>query len=172
LPNAGKSTFLSAVSRARPKIADYPFTTLEPHLGVVSAPGDETATLVVADIPGLIEGAHLGAGLGIRFLRHVERCRVLAHLVDLADPEPLADRVATIRSEVAAYAAELDRRPWLLVGTKLDLVSDRTPAVAALEAVAADHGVEALAVSAATHEGVDRLVGALFRTLALTGVAE
>ncbi len=161
LPNAGKSTLLSRISAARPKIADYPFTTLEPHLGVVSAPGDDTVTLVVADIPGLIEGAHLGAGLGIRFLRHVERCRVLAHLVDLAEPIPVAARVATIRDEVAAYSADLAERPWLLVGTKLDAVAERSLAVAELATVARAEGVEALAISAATGEGIDTLITAL-----------
>ncbi len=162
LPNAGKSTLLATISAARPKVADYPFTTLEPHLGVVAAPGDDTSTLVVADIPGLIEGAHHGAGLGIRFLRHIERCRVFAHLVDLADEAPLAERVRTIRGEVAAYAAELDRRPWLLVGTKLDLVMERERVLEELAEAAAAHGVAGLAVSAATGEGVNALLGALF----------
>jgi len=166
LPNAGKSTLLSRISAARPKIADYPFTTLEPHLGVVSAPGDDTVTFVVADIPGLIEGAHHGAGLGIRFLRHVERCRVLAHLVDLADESPLGSRVATIRDEVAAYSEELAARPWLLVGTKLDAVAGREEACSALEAAARAEGVDAYAISAATGEGVPALLTALLTATA------
>ena len=161
-PNAGKSTLLSRLSAARPKIADYPFTTLEPHLGVVAAPDDEFRTVVVADIPGLIEGAHDGAGLGIRFLRHVERCRALLHLVDLAGEDPLDDRIVAVRGEIEAYSAELAARPWLLVGTKLDAVAERDAALAALAAAAAAHGVDGRAVSAVTGEGVRELVGAMF----------
>ncbi len=166
MPNAGKSTLLSRLSAARPKIADYPFTTLEPSLGVMQAPGDEGRTLVLADIPGLIEGAHEGAGLGIRFLRHVERCRVLAHLVDLsemaAELAPLPERVAVIRDELAAYAGDLGVRRFVLVGTKLDAVSEREPALTELERAAAAYGVPWLAVSAVTGEGLRELVGLLF----------
>jgi len=171
LPNAGKSTLISRVSAARPKVADYPFTTLDPYLGVVSAPGDMEHTLVVADLPGLIENAHRGAGLGIRFLRHVERCRLLAQLVDLSDPQPLASRVAVIRSELAAFTPPLDGRPWILVGSKLDAVADRATTLAELERVARELGVEWLAISAVTGEGVDELVGMLFRRLQGSGVA-
>ena len=162
LPNAGKSTMLARLSAARPKVADYPFTTLEPHLGVVRAPDDDFQTLVMADIPGLIEGAHQGAGLGVQFLRHVERCRALAHLVDLSSEESIADRVATIRGELAAYATPLDGRPWILVGTKVDAVADRPASEAELERVAAVHGAPALIISAVTGEGVRRLLGLLF----------
>jgi GTP-binding protein len=165
LPNAGKSTLLSRISAARPKVADYPFTTIEPHLGVVGSSDDDLRTMVVADIPGLIEGAHEGAGLGIQFLRHVERCRALAHLVDLTDPEPLADRVATIRAELESHSVELHGKRWLLVGTKLDAVADRSAALAELEAVAAACGVVWCAISAVSGVGVDRLVGMLFRLI-------
>ncbi len=162
LPNAGKSTLLSRLSAARPKVADYPFTTVEPHLGVVTAPDDELRTLVMADIPGLIEGAHEGAGLGTQFLRHIERCPVLAHLVDLADDSPLRGRVDTIRDELEAHPAPLQDRPWVLVGTKLDAVVDRDAARAELGSVAADHGVRWGAISAVTGEGVDVMLGLLF----------
>ena len=163
LPNAGKSTLLSRLSAARPKVADYPFTTVEPHLGVVTAPGDELRTLVMADIPGLIEGAHEGAGLGTQFLRHVERCPVLAHLVDLSQETPLEDRVDTIRSELEAHAAPLEMRPWVLIGTKLDAVADQEATLAKLEAVGDAHGVSSRPVSAVTGEGIDRLLELLFR---------
>ena len=162
LPNAGKSTLLSRVSAARPKVADYPFTTLEPYLGVVQAPNDDLRTLVMADIPGIIEGAHDGAGLGTRFLRHVERCPVLAHLVDLADPTSVGDRVDTIRDELAEHSEPLEERPWLLVGTKVDAVDDREETLAELAAVAEDHGVRLVVISAVTGEGIDRLLDALF----------
>jgi GTP-binding protein len=162
MPNAGKSTLLSRISAARPKIADYPFTTLEPYLGVVQAPDDELRTLVAADIPGLIEGAHEGAGLGIQFLRHIERCRALALLVDLAEEGGVAERVVTLRDELAAHSARLHRRPWLLVGTKLDAVSERDLVLPEVERVAVDHGVPWCAISAVTGEGVPRLVGMLF----------
>jgi GTP-binding protein len=161
-PNAGKSTLLARLSAARPKVADYPFTTVEPHLGVVSPPDDDLRTLVMADIPGLIEGAHEGAGLGIQFLRHVERCPVLVHLVDLASDSPLGERVDTIRGELEAHTAPLENRPWILVGTKLDAVTDREAVLAELEATAAANGVRATAISAVTGEGVDKLVGMLF----------
>ena len=123
LPNAGKSTFLSRVSAARPKIADYPFTTLAPSLGVARV--DDHRTLVIADIPGLIEGAHGGAGLGDRFLRHIERCRVLLHLVDPATPgSSFEASVATIDRELAAYSPKLAAKPQILVLTKKDALQD------------------------------------------------
>ncbi|NCF48230.1 MAG: GTPase ObgE [Bacteroidetes bacterium] len=116
MPNAGKSTFLSAVSAARPKIADYPFTTLHPNLGVV---GVDEREFVVADIPGLIEGAHHGAGLGHRFLGHVERCRVLLHLVDVTSDDPVQSW-KILRDELAAYGSGLDTKTEIIVLTKLD----------------------------------------------------
>jgi GTPase len=158
LPNAGKSTLLSRVSAARPKIAAYPFTTLEPHLGVVDLGGDQQRTLVVADIPGLIGGAHDGAGLGIQFLRHIERCRVLAHLVDLTEPEKLAASVEAVRGELAAHSRPLDGRPWVLVGTKLDAAVQRQEVVAAVEKVASRHEVGWAVISAVSGEGLDRLL--------------
>jgi len=162
LPNAGKSTLLARLSAARPKVADYPFTTLEPHLGVVSPSGDDLRTLVMADIPGIIEGAHEGAGLGIQFLRHVERCPVLVHLVDLASDSSLGERVDTIRGELEAHTAPLENRPWILVGTKIDAMADREAGLAELAATAQAHGVESTAISAVTGEGIDRMVGTLF----------
>lgn len=120
LPNAGKSTLLSVVSRAKPKIADYPFTTLDPHLGVVTI---DTDFFVLADIPGLIEGAHGGAGLGDRFLGHIERCRVLVHLIDATD-EDVAASYATVTAELAAYGRGLDTKPRLLVLSKCDALSE------------------------------------------------
>ncbi len=163
LPNAGKSTLLARLSAARPKVAEYPFTTLEPHLGVVQAPDDDYRTLVMADIPGLIEGAHQGAGLGVQFLRHVERCRVLAHLVDLSSEDSVADRVDTIRGELAAFATPLDGRPWVLVGTKVEAVAERTASEAELNRVAAEYEVPALTISAVTGDGLRRLLGLLFK---------
>lgn len=161
LPNAGKSTLLARLSAARPKVADYPFTTLEPYLGVVRMPGDDMQTLVMADIPGLIEGAHQGAGLGTQFLRHVERCRVLAHLVDLGEWERLETDVGAVRGELAAYEADLAARPWVLVGSKLDTTSDREAALEELRRVAREIGVTAVAVSAVTGEGLTELLRAL-----------
>lgn len=166
LPNAGKSTLLARLSAARPKIADYPFTTLEPHLGVVQAPNDEYSTMVMADIPGLIEGAHQGAGLGVQFLRHVERCRALAHLVDLSSEDPIDDRIETIRGELAAFATPLDGRPWILVGTKTDSVADLSASEADLGRVAAEYGVPSCMISAVTGDGLRRLLGLLFGLVA------
>ncbi|NMC69684.1 MAG: GTPase ObgE [Myxococcales bacterium] len=156
-PNTGKSTLIRAVSRARPKVAPYPFTTLTPHVGVVTL-GPER-TFVVADIPGLIPGAARGAGLGFRFLRHVERTAVLLHLVTL-DPapgrKPLADYDA-LNAELRAYSAALAAKPQLAVLTKLDLPDVRA-ARPRLERSFARRGVELLAVSAATGEGVSDLL--------------
>jgi len=168
LPNAGKSTLLARISAARPKIAAYPFTTLEPHLGVVSAPGDTYSTLVLADIPGLIEGAHEGAGLGLQFLRHIERCRVLVHLADMsANLDDLGDRVESIRGELEAYGRGLEERPWILVGTKADAVEDFELAQTALSAVAEEHGVPHILISAVSGEGLKPFLGLLFKLGAL-----
>ncbi len=152
LPNAGKSTLLSVVSAARPKIADYPFTTLEPQLGVVRI--DEESSFVLVDVPGLIEGASEGAGLGDRFLRHVERTRVLIHLMDGAKPldELLADK-ATIENELAAWNPALPHKPTMIVITKLDLPDARTT----FELVRERFG-DAYGISAATNEGVRELM--------------
>ena len=156
LPNAGKSTLISRISAARPKIADYPFTTLVPNLGVVDR-GD-FRSFVVADIPGLIEGAHRGAGLGHRFLRHVERCRLILHLVDLAAPsgDPVAD-VEVVDQELGRYREELGDKPQILVGTKFDAVQDPAP-LRRLEAYAARRRLRLLVVSAVAGTGIDRLV--------------
>ncbi len=150
LPNAGKSTLLSRLSAARPKIADYPFTTLTPNLGVAGADDDR---FVVADVPGLIEGASQGRGLGHRFLRHVVRCRALVLVVDLADEDPIGD-LATLREELAAYDRSLVERPSIVVGAKADLIEDPAATAAAL-------GADALAVSAETGEGLDALLDRL-----------
>src|SRR5246127_2620902 len=134
-PNAGKSTLISVISAARPKIANYPFTTLQPNLGVVSADGGGGSegreigrTYVVADLPGLIEGAHEGAGLGIRFLRHVERTRLLAHLIDTSDAsdtDPIHS-FEVISGELRAFSESLAEKPMIVVATKLDATTDRT----------------------------------------------
>ena len=125
LPNAGKSTLISRISAARPRIADYPFTTLEPHLGVVDR--GNYRSFVVADIPGLIEGAHQGAGLGLRFLRHVERCSLLLHLVDPTDTtgDPVA-ALDTIDAELSRYGTELGNKPQIVIITKADAAQDRS----------------------------------------------
>src|SRR5262249_42006421 len=158
-PNAGKSTFISTVSAAKPKIADYPFTTLEPHLGVVDL-GD-FRTFVIADIPGLIEGAHEGHGLGDRFLRHVERTTLLLHLVDVSSSgrDPVSD-YEIINHELAAYDARLAAREQIVVATKIDALDD--PArVQSLRARAAQDGRRFFAISAVTGEGVRELIRAV-----------
>jgi GTP-binding protein len=155
LPNAGKSSLLTAISEARPKIGAYPFTTLEPNLGVVETGYD---SMVVADIPGLIEGAHTGAGLGIAFLRHIERTAVLVHVVDVSAPDPGRD-IEVVREEMAAFGHGLVEKPWLLALNKIDL-----PGAADRAAVLAKKArpQESYAISAATGEGTDLLVEALF----------
>jgi len=160
LPNAGKSTLLARVSAARPKIADYPFTTLEPHLGVVSRDGG-ARSLVFADIPGLIEGAHGGAGLGHRFLRHIERCRVLIHLVDLASPEQVRHQVEVLRQELTLHDPALASRASLLVGTKADALSD-PGRPGELAALAAEIGVPWVVISAVSGEGIEGMLELVF----------
>ncbi len=155
-PNAGKSTLISRISAARPKIADYPFTTLEPHLGVVSY---DDRTFVVADIPGLIEGAHRGHGLGAQFLRHVERTRLLAHLVDVSESsgrDPVHD-FEVIMQELASFNEELAGKPMLLVATKMD-VAQAPARVEALQQKACETGLELIKISAVTGEGLETLV--------------
>ena len=169
-PNVGKSTLISRISAARPKIADYPFTTLEPNLGVVSADGAPGRggrdaigrTFVVADLPGLIAGAHAGAGLGTRFLRHVERTRLLAHLIDTSDAcerDPVRD-FEIIQEELAAFSAELPAKPMLVVATKLDATTDRAR-LEALRAFCARKQLEFHAISSVTGEGIPELVRAM-----------
>jgi len=161
LPNVGKSTFLATVSAAKPKVADYPFTTLHPILGVVAVDGHE---FVLADIPGLIEGAHMGAGLGDRFLGHVERCSVLLHLVDAIAADPVAD-YATVRRELAAYGGGLDTKPEIVAISKTDAVdARRLSEVSAALAKAA--GGEPLAMSSVSGEGVAAVLRAARRAIA------
>ncbi len=161
LPNAGKSTLLRAISAARPKVAEYPFTTLEPALGVVDV-GYER--FVVADIPGLIEGAHEGAGLGLDFLRHVERTRVLVHMVDGSSRDPLAD-VDAVNRELSEYSDTLADRPQLLVVNKVDLpeVEER---VSELEEMFGERGMTPVFISAAERRGTDELARQLAERLA------
>jgi GTP-binding protein len=158
-PNVGKSTLISRISAAKPKIADYPFTTLEPNLGVVSigeAPHEES--YVVADIPGLIEGAHLGAGLGVQFLRHIERTRVLAHLVDVSDgsgrPDPVAD-FKVILGELKSFGHGLDEKPMLVVASKADVANPEK--LKKLQAMAKRKKLPFYAISAVSGLGVEAL---------------
>jgi GTP-binding protein len=159
-PNAGKSTLISRISAARPKIADYPFTTLEPQLGVVKL--DDFTSFVVADIPGLIEGAHLGHGLGIQFLRHIERTRLLAHLVDVSEAsgrDPAQD-FETVMQELASFSEDLAAKPMLIVATKMDAAQD--PArVESLRTVAKERGLRFFAISSATGQGLEELKRAM-----------
>ena len=164
-PSVGKSTFISRVSRARPKIADYPFTTLVPNLGVVRLTDERT--FVIADIPGLIEGASEGAGLGHQFLRHVERCRVLVHIVEATfttGPErtPLDD-FGVINRELAHYAPELADKPQIVVLNKCDAIDPKD--IPEIQREFAEHGIELLAMSAATGDGVTPVLEAVWRKL-------
>ncbi len=158
-PNAGKSTLISRISSARPKIADYPFTTLEPNLGVVSVgewPHEES--FVVADIPGLIEGAHLGAGLGAQFLRHIERTRLLAHIVDVSDssgrPDPVED-YKVIEAELKSFGHGLDEKRRIVVASKCDVANPEK--LKKLAAMAKRKKLPFYAISAVTGEGIDAL---------------
>jgi GTP-binding protein len=159
LPNAGKSTLISVISAAKPKIADYPFTTLVPNLGVVSA--DDNQTFVVADIPGLIEGAHEGHGLGDQFLRHVERCSVLVHLVDLSANEQPDTDAEVIARELALYSQALAAKPRIVCGSKLDSAIEGNSEK--LRAYAAKHGYDYHEISAVVGDGVRDLVRKLAR---------
>ena len=154
LPNAGKSSLIAKLSAARPKVAAYPFTTLTPNLGVAEAGGDR---FVVADVPGLVEGAAQGRGLGLAFLRHLSRCRVLCYVVDLSEEDP-AEMLRVLRGEVAAYDADLGARPSVVVGNKIDLEGARERVD---EAAKAAKPSPFFAVSALTGEGVDPLAGSL-----------
>lgn len=157
-PNAGKSTFLSRVSAARPKVAEYPFTTLTPVLGIVQ-PDD--IGLVIADIPGLIEGAHAGAGLGDRFLRHIQRTRVLFHMVDVLEgPEGAVASYRAIREELALSGWELHERPAVLGVSRIDTVQDASPVVDALRAAT---GGDVFPFSSHTGVGVPAVLAALTR---------
>jgi GTPase len=172
LPNAGKSTLISRISAARPKIADYPFTTLEPNLGVVTV-GEEPnlESFVVADMPGLIEGAHLGSGLGIQFLRHIERTRLLVHLVDVSDasgrPDPVAD-FKTINEELASFSNGAGEHPladkeMIVVATKIDVANPEK--LKKLAAHVKRRKLEFHAISAVTGQGIEELKWALAKRL-------
>jgi len=155
-PNAGKSTLISRISAARPKVADYPFTTLEPHLGVVRLEDDRS--FVVADIPGLIEGAHEGHGLGIQFLKHIERTRLLAHLVDVSESsgrDPVHD-FEVIMAELASFSEELARKPMIVVATKMDVAQD-PGRIEALKRHARRKRLRFIPISAVTGAGLDKL---------------
>src|SRR6266851_5106063 len=166
-PNAGKSTLISRISAARPKIADYPFTTLEPNLGVVAV-GDalQGRSFVVADIPGLIEGAHLGAGLGTQFLRHIERTRLLVHLVDVSDasgrPDPAKD-FEVIMGELQSYAAGLETKPMIVAASKCDVANKIK--LAKLKKFCKKNTLELFPISAVTGKGIDELKYAIAEKL-------
>ena len=160
LPNAGKSTLLAAVSRATPKIADYPFTTLEPNLGVVEVGYD---SYVMADIPGLIEGAHEGAGLGLEFLRHIERTRLLVHVVDASQPDPAHD-IDVIDNELRSYAVDLSARPQILAFNKMD-VPEAAARKPELEALAERLGRPSVFMSAVARQGTADLAKRAFERL-------
>jgi GTP-binding protein len=160
LPNAGKSTLLTTVSRATPKVADYPFTTLEPHLGVVEVGYD---SYVMADIPGLIEGASQGAGLGLEFLRHVERTRLLVHVVDASQPDPARD-IAVIDGELAAYAPALGERAQIIAFNKMD-IPEAQAREGELRTLAEQLGRECAFISAAARQGTEALAKLAFERL-------
>jgi GTP-binding protein len=154
-PNAGKSTLISRISAARPKIADYPFTTLEPNLGVVQT--NDFRSFVVADIPGLIEGAHLGHGLGIQFLRHIERCHVLLHLVDVSETgrDPIDD-FEKIMIELQSFSEDLAKKPMFVIASKIDVAQDPEK-IEALRKLAKERDMPFFAISSATGQGIPEL---------------
>ena len=158
-PNAGKSTLISRISAAKPKIADYPFTTLEPNLGVVQLPNDRS--IVVADIPGIIEGAHEGRGLGIQFLKHVERTRVLAHLVDMSETgRDAGDDFKTLMHELKCFSEDLAKKPMIVVATKMDAIESKEK-VAKIKRLAKKHNLPFFAISSASGLGLEELKFAL-----------
>jgi GTP-binding protein len=173
-PNAGKSTLISRISAAKPKIADYPFTTLEPNLGVVTVGEEpEQESFVVADVPGLIEGAHLGSGLGTQFLRHIERTRLLVHLVDVSDasgrPDPVED-FKIINKELASFGNGLDEKPMIVAATKIDSANPNK--LKKLSAHVKRRNLEFHAISAVTGEGIEDLKWSLARHLRPVEVAK
>jgi GTP-binding protein len=163
MPNAGKSTLLSRISAARPKVADYPFTTLSPVLGVVRV---DEAELVAADIPGILEGAHQGAGLGLEFLRHVRRTRAVLHVVDASGTSgrDAAEDLRTVREEVRRYEPSLLDRPQLVAATKRDAVAEPDP-LPALQQTASELGLELAPVSSVTGQGLEELKRRMQRLL-------
>ena len=161
LPNAGKSTLLRAMSAARPKVGDYPFTTLEPMLGVVEK---GWRTFVVADIPGLIEGAHEGLGLGLDFLRHIERTRVIVHLIDGSSADPLGD-MGAVDAELREYGRGLEVKPRIIAINKVDMPEVEGQGRRAAGRCSPDGGMSALFISGAVGTGVDALVDELARFL-------
>ena len=162
LPNAGKSTLLSVVSNANPEIADYPFTTIEPNLGVVNISKYET--FVMADLPGLIEGAHLGKGLGLAFLRHLERCRVIVHLVSMEEGNDPVNDFKVIQNELKSYGLGLDKRPLIVVASKMD----EDGADERLKAFKKAIKKEVFPISSLTHEGIDALIKKIEEVLSQT----
>lgn len=165
-PNVGKSTLISKISAARPVIADYPFTTLIPHLGVVDA--GKTTSFIVADIPGLIEGAHLGHGLGVKFLKHIERTKVLVHILDVSQysgRDPIQD-YGIVMKEIEAFSPALAKRKQILVANKIDLLADDQSRLAAAKKLARKEKLPFFAVSAIKNEGLKKLVMAMAETLA------
>jgi GTP-binding protein len=173
-PNAGKSTLLSALTRATPKIADYPFTTLSPQLGIAEL--DTSRRLVLADIPGLIEGAAMGTGLGHEFLRHIERTRVLVHLIEVepADGSDLVENYRVIRSELAQYTSALAEKPEIIAISKVDLLLEESDVAEVIARVRKELRLEAdtevFAISAATHRGLAPLLEACYRRVQTTPV--
>ena len=164
-PNAGKSTLLARISKARPKIADYPFTTLEPNLGIAEL--SDERRLVFADIPGLIEGASEGAGLGIEFLRHIERTSVLVHLVEIdpVDGSDPAENYRLIRNELAGHSQTLADKPQIVAVSKMDLLGQTQDQATAVELIEQEIGQTALPISAADGKGVTELLEACWRTV-------
>lgn len=168
-PNVGKSTLISKISAAKPVVADYPFTTLVPNLGVVDI--GEFRSFVVADVPGLIEGAHLGHGLGIKFLKHVQRTKVLAHLVDISpysSRDPVQD-YATVILELEKFDASLTRRPQILVANKIDLLGEETQRLEKLRSLAREKDLPFFAISALKGEGIRPLISAMAKELESSG---
>jgi GTPase len=171
-PNAGKSTLIARISAAKPKIADYPFTTLEPNLGVVSA-NDDYTSFVVADIPGLIEGAHEGHGLGIQFLRHIERTRLLVHLVDVSESsgrDPVND-FNVILKELASFSEELSQKPMFVVASKIDVAQD-PERIVAVRALAGEKAMPFFEISAVTGHGIEALRRAMAEAVLRNEVAD
>jgi GTP-binding protein len=171
-PNVGKSTLISKISAARPVIADYPFTTLAPSLGVVDV--DRGKSFVVADIPGLIEGAHLGHGLGVRFLKHIERTKILVHVIDVSPysgRDPVEDFAVVLR-ELKAYKPELAERPQIVAANKIDLLTNDKKRLNAVKKLASRENLPFFSISALKNNGLKELKGAIARMMSELGTQE